>query len=124
MPALMPELELELELLEELLLLFAELEADLPLDLPPAFELELAAALMPSLRLPGSPTAMLASMGAKPRAIVISQRLRFIRSLRANGLRTTAGTQSDTDRAQAPTTTRIAHANWRDYTSPLPAHDR
>jgi hypothetical protein len=106
-PTLTAELELELELLpvevlvlpvldDELLLLLEELlleelELDLPPDLPPAFELELelAAALRPNLRLPTEPCiAMPASMGARPRAIVISQRVRLIRSLRASGSRT------------------------------------
>jgi len=72
-------LELELELLLEL-----EEEPESPfdallLDFPPALELETAAACSPSLRLPaGRPMAMLASMGAMPRAIAISHRVRFI----------------------------------------------
>jgi hypothetical protein len=128
-PTLTAELELELELLpvevlvlpvleEELLLLLEELELDLPPDLPPAFELELelelAAALRPNLRLPTEPCiAMPASMGASPRAIAISQRVRLIRSLRAIGLHNTASTQSDADRAQKPTTTRALFAMAR-----------
>ena len=119
----MEELELELELLEELLLLL-ELALEFPVDLAPALELELAAAWRPSLKLPGRSSAMPASMGARPRAITISQRPRFIRSLRANGLRTAASTQSDAGRAQGPTTTRISHANRRSYTYPLPTHQR
>src|SRR5438105_12942478 len=86
-----PELELELLPVEELLLPVLEEELLLPdeleLDLPPVFELELRAAPRPSFRPPtGRCIAMPASMGASPRTIVISQRVRFIRSLRANGL--------------------------------------
>jgi len=113
--------EQALELPEEPVLLLAELELEFPLDLPPALEVELAAAFRPSFRLPGCSSAMPVSMGAKARVIVISQRRPFIRSLRANGLRTAAGTQSDTNRAQAPTTTRLQRAYQRGYTSPLPA---
>lgn len=105
------ELELELELLEDDELLLDELELELFPALPPALELEAAAALRPSLRLlPGICMTMPASMGARPRAIVISQRVRFIRSLRAIGLRTTASTQSEDGRAQKPTTTRVSNA--------------
>jgi len=87
-PTLTAELELELlpvevlvlpVLVDELLLLLDEPESDLVPDLPPAFELELAAALRPNLRLPIEPCiTMPASMGARPRAIVISQRVRLI----------------------------------------------
>jgi hypothetical protein len=63
-PTLTAELELELELPvedellvlpDDELLLLEEVELDLPSDLPPAFELELAAALRPNLRLPTGP---------------------------------------------------------------------
>jgi len=107
---LLPVEELLLPVLdEELFLLADELELDLPPALAPAFELELAAALRPNLRLATwAGIAMLASIGARPRAIVISQRLRFIRSLRANGLRNDTSTQNDAARAQEPTTTRAS----------------
>jgi len=91
-PTLTAELELELELLEEelALLLLDEFELDLlPPDLPP-LDVELDEADRLKLTpVPGRCMAMVASMGAKPRIIVISQRERFIRSLRAIGLRTT-----------------------------------
>lgn len=90
MPALTPELELEL-LEDELLLLPDELALVLlPPDLPPALGVELEAEARPkNTPVPGRCMAMLASMGDRPRANVISQRVRFIRSLRAIGLRST-----------------------------------
>ena len=92
-PTLTAELELELELLEDELelLLLDEFALDLPLpDLPPPLDAELDEADRLKLTpVPGRCMAMVASMGAKPRIIVISQRERFIRSLRAIGLRTT-----------------------------------
>jgi hypothetical protein len=89
-PTLTPELEeLELELVLEDELPPPVL-VDFPPDFPPPLGLELDEELRLKCRLPpGRCIAMLPSMGAKPRAIAISQRVRFIRSLRANGLRYT-----------------------------------
>jgi len=84
-PALTLELELELELEDELLL---PVLVDFPPDLLPPFGLEPGVELRLKWTLPpGRCIAMLPSMGARTRASVISQRVRFIRSLRANGSR-------------------------------------
>jgi len=77
MPTLIEELELELLEEEDELLLPEELELELLPDLPEGLALEPVAAL--ALRktwLPGRSKAMLPSMGARPKAIVISQRVR------------------------------------------------
>ena len=108
-PTLTLELELELEPVEdEPLLLLVE---ELLLDLPPPLGLELDAALMPRCTpTTGRCIAMLPSMGAIPRAIVISQRVRPIVLSVLTVCATSIGTQSYAERAQKPTTTRVSYA--------------
>ena len=81
-PTLTEELELELLEEEEELLLLDELELELfPPDLPDGLALDPVAALALRCKLlPGRSSAMLPSMGARPRAIVISQRVRSMSS--------------------------------------------
>ena len=112
-PTLTLELELELEPVEDelLVLLLEELLLDLPPDFPAALGLELDAALTPRWKPAiGRWIAMLPSMGASPKAIVISQRVRPIVLSVLTVCATSIGTQSYAERAQKPTTTRVSYA--------------
>jgi hypothetical protein len=86
-PALTPELPLELPL--ELPDDFApELPEELPLEFPLDLPAEFTAACTPhpTLRVVDDDT-IPPTMGANPSAMIANQRTRSIRSLRANGLR-------------------------------------
>jgi hypothetical protein len=131
MPTLTAELELELEpvldvLEDELaLLLLDEPALDLPPpDLPPALDVELddeAAKLKLTLE-PEPCTAMLASIGARPSAIVISQRVRLIRSLRAIGLRKNPSARRASLTERKNPRLPASQTQWRGSNFPL--HER